>query len=94
MVPSYATAPPLMYVGLLMLSQVTQLDFKDSVDTLSGLICAVFIMLSCNVVTGITIGFGCLVVGRLIAGEQDKLNSGTILIALLLWLFYAVGWAI
>lgn len=94
LVPSYATAPPLMYIGLLMLSQVTQLNFKDSVDTLSGLVCAVFIMLSCNVVTGITLGFGCLVVGRLIAGEWDKLNGGTLLIALLLWLFYAGGWAI
>jgi adenine/guanine/hypoxanthine permease len=94
LVPSYATAPPLMYVGLLMLSQVTQLNFQDNVDTLSGLVCAVFIMLSCNVVTGITLGFGCLVVGRFIAGEQDKLNVGTILIAVLLGLFYAVGWAI
>jgi AGZA family xanthine/uracil permease-like MFS transporter len=94
LVPSYATAPALMYVGLLMLGQVTHLNFKDSVDALSGLVCATFIMLSCNVVTGITLGFGCLVVGRLIAGEQDKLNGGTILIALLLWLFYAVGWSI
>lgn len=94
LVPNYATAPSLMYVGLLMLGNVTQLDVNDKIEMLSGLVCAVFIMLSCNVVTGITLGFGCLVVGRLVAGESEKLNSGTLLIAGLLWLFYLGGWAI
>ena len=32
LVPVYATAPALMYVGLLMLSNVTKLDFNDFVD--------------------------------------------------------------
>ncbi|MEW9809804.1 MAG: NCS2 family permease [Candidatus Symbiodolus clandestinus] len=94
LVPNYATAPSLMYVGLLMLGNVTQLDVNDKIEMLSGLVCAVFIMLSCNVVTGITLGFGCLVVGRLVAGESENLNSGTLLIAGLLWLFYLGGWAI
>ena len=75
--PAYATALALMYVGLLMLGNVTKLDFNDSVDALSGMLCAVFIVLTCNIVTGIMLGFVALVVGRLFAAEWKKLNIGT-----------------
>ena len=94
LVPAYATAPALMYVGLLMLGNVTKLDFNDSVDALSGMLCAVFIVLTCNIVTGIMLGFVALVVGRLFAAEWKKLNIGTVIIALALVIFYAGGWAI
>ena len=80
LVPAYATAPALMYVGLLMLSNVSKLDMNDSVDALSGLICAVFIVLTGNIVTGIMLGFTSLVVGRVISGDWRKLNVGTVTI--------------
>ncbi|MDH0176852.1 NCS2 family permease [Aeromonas dhakensis] len=94
LVPAYATAPALMYVGLLMLGNVTKLDFNDSVDALSGMLCAVFIVLTCNIVTGIMLGFVALVIGRLFAAEWKKLNIGTVIIAVALVVFYAGGWAI
>ena len=94
LVPAYATAPALMYVGLLMLGNVTKLDFSDSVDALAGMLCAVFIVLTCNIVTGIMLGFVALVVGRLFAAEWKKLNVGTVIIAAALVIFYAGGWAI
>lgn len=94
LVPSYATAPALMYVGLLMLSNVSRLDFEDFVGAMSGLICAVFIVLTANIVTGIMLGFGTLVLGRLISSEFNKLNLGTVIIAVVLVAFYALGYAI
>ena len=94
LVPSYATAPALMYVGLLMLSSVSRLHMDDLVDSLAGLVCAVFIVLTCNIVTGIMLGFCTLVIGRLVAGEWRKLNIGTVAIAVALAAFYAGGWAI
>ncbi|NBN85875.1 NCS2 family permease [Proteus sp. G2300] len=94
LVPAYATAPALMYVGLLMLGNVTKLDFGDFVDAMSGMVCAVFIVLTCNIVTGIMLGFGCLVIGRVFAGEWRKLNVGTVLITIALVAFYAGEWAI
>ena len=84
LVPAYATAPALMYVGLLMLSNVAKIDFNDFVDAMSGLVTAVFIVLTCNIVTGIMLGFGGLVIGRLFAGEWRKLNIGTVIIAVAL----------
>lgn len=94
LVPAYATAPALMYVGLLMLSNVSKLDLNDSVDALSGLMCAVFIVLTSNIVTGIMLGFSALVIGRVISGDYKKLNVGTVIIAIVLVAFYAGGWAI
>ncbi|MDB0508285.1 NCS2 family permease [Ralstonia solanacearum] len=94
LVPSYATAPALMYVGLLMLSGVSKLHMDDMVDALAGLVCAVFIVLTCNIVTGIMLGFCTLVIGRIVAGEWRKLNAGTVAIAVALAAFYAGGWAI
>ena len=84
-----------MYVGLLMLSNVAKIDFADFVDAMSGLITAVFIVLTCNIVTGIMIGFASLVIGRPVSGEWRKLNIGTVVIAVaLVVVFYAGGWAI
>ncbi|WP_340616921.1 NCS2 family permease [Xenorhabdus entomophaga] len=94
LVPAYATAPALMYVGLLMLSNVRKLNFDDSIDAMSGLLCAVFIVLTCNIVTGIMLGFSVLVVGRILSGEWRKLNIGTVILTIALVIFYAGNWAI
>ena len=93
-VPNYATAPALMYVGLLMLSNVSKLNFDDIVGAMSGLICAVFIVLTANIVTGIMLGFATLVIGRIVSGDAKRLNVGTVVIAVVLVAFYACGWAI
>lgn len=81
-------------VGLLMLSNVSKLDFNDFIDAMAGLVCAVFIVLTCNIVTGIMLGFVTLVVGRVFAREWQKLNIGTVIITAALVAFYAGGWAI
>lgn len=94
LVPAYATAPALMYVGLLMLGSINRLRMDDSIDALAGLACAVFIVLTCNIVTGIMLGFCTLVIGRIAAGEFRKLNVGTVAIAAALAAFYLGGWAI
>ena len=72
LVPGYATAPALMYVGLLMLSNVSKLDFDDFVGAMSGLVCAVFIVLTANIVTGIMLGFAALVIGRIVSWRCEK----------------------
>ena len=77
-----------------MLSNVSKVDFDDFVGAMSGLICAVFIVLTANIVTGIMLGFAALVVGRVVSGDFKRLNIGTVVIAVVLVAFYACGWAI
>ncbi len=94
LVPNYATAPALMYVGLLMLSNVSKLDFDDFIGAMAALVTAVFIVLTANIVTGIMLGFTTLVLGRVMAGEMEKLTIGTVIIAVILVVFYLGGFAI
>ncbi len=91
LVPAYATAPALMYVGLLMLSNVAKVDFNDFVDAMSGLLTAVIIVLTCNIVTGIMIGFASLVVGRLFAGNGASSTSAPSLLLSRWWRFTPVA---
>lgn len=94
LVPTYATAPALMYVGLLMLGNVKELNFKDQVGFMSGLISAVFIILSANIVTGIMLGFCSIVIGRVVTRDWARLNVGTVLIAIGLFAYYVSGLAL
>ncbi|MFC6275981.1 NCS2 family permease [Psittacicella hinzii] len=95
LVPFYATAPALIYVGLLMLSHIKELNFKDdNIGALSALVTATFIAFTANIVTGLMMGFTCLVVGRIVSGQFKKLNLGTLIIALILFGFYVSGLAI
>ena len=94
LVPAYATAPALMYVGLLMLSNVAKLDFEDKVDAMSGLTCAIGIVLSANIVTGMTLGFSTYFIGRVFSGGWRKLGPGVSLVTVALVIFYLGGWAI
>ncbi|HAH13382.1 MAG TPA: permease, partial [Pantoea agglomerans] len=59
-----------------------------------GLVTEVIFVLAGSIGTGIVMGFDCLVVGRLFAGELRKLNVGAVIIAIALVAFYAGGWAI
>ncbi|WP_455262310.1 hypothetical protein [Neisseria sp.] len=77
-----------------MLSNVSKLDFDDFVGAISGLICAVFIVLTSNIVIGIMLGFAALVIGRIVSGDIKRLNVDTVIIAIVLVAFYAGGWAI
>ena len=77
-----------------MLSGVAKLDFSDFVDAMAGLITAIFIVLTANIVTGIMLGFATLVIGRVVSGDFKRLNVGTVLIAIALVAFYVGGWSI
>ena len=77
-----------------MLGNVSKLNFDDTVDALAGLTCAIFIVLSANIVTGIMFGFSTYVIGRIFSGEWRKLNIGVTSIAAGLVIFYLGGWAI
>jgi AGZA family xanthine/uracil permease-like MFS transporter len=53
-IPSFATAPALIYVGMLMVSAVTQMKFEgDLADTLGGYMAIVMMPLAYSIATGI-----------------------------------------
>lgn len=77
-----------------MLQNVAKLNCNDVVDTMSGLVCAVFIVFTCHIATGLIFGFVTLIIGRIFAKEWHRLNVSTLILTLLLVIFYYGGLAI
>ena len=57
MVPPYATAGVLIYVAIIMLSDVERLDWSDSSEILPSLIIIIMIPLTFSIANGIALGF-------------------------------------
>ena len=56
-IPSFATTPAMLFVGLLMLSAVTQMDFDgDVADSIGGFLAIVMMPFAYSIATGIMFG--------------------------------------
>ncbi len=93
LVPSYAIAPALVRRSADALLR-QQAAHGRTVDTMSGLVCAVYIVLSANIVTGHHARVLHAGGGTRDRREYRKLNVGTVAIAAVLAVFYLGGWAI
>jgi AGZA family xanthine/uracil permease-like MFS transporter len=76
MVPSYATAGALVYVAILMLSGMEQLDWSDNTELLPALIMIIMIPLTFSIANGIAIGFISYVVLKLAARKVADVSLG------------------
>ena len=77
-VPQEATAPALIVVGFLMLSQVRELDFEDVGSALPAFITLLAIPLTFNIARGIALGFLAYVLIALFQGRAAR-------VPILLW---------
>ncbi len=69
-IPSFATAPAMMFVGLLMLSSITQMSFEgDIADTIGGFVAVVFMPLTYSIANGIMFGMLSWVILKICTGK-------------------------
>ncbi len=87
MVPSYATAPALIMVGLFMMKEVRQIDFGCMEEAFPAYIIMVMIALSYSISTGLAFGFVSFVVIKLVLGKITQVKPAMWTIALLSLLF-------
>jgi AGZA family xanthine/uracil permease-like MFS transporter len=76
MVPAFATAGALVYVALLMMSGMRDLDWDDPTELLPALLTIVMIPLTFSIANGIAIGFITYVGVKLLVGRQAEISSG------------------
>jgi AGZA family xanthine/uracil permease-like MFS transporter len=76
MVPAFATAGALVFVALLMMSGMRDLDWDDPTELLPALLTIVMIPLSFSIANGIAIGFITYVGVKLLVGRQAEISSG------------------
>ena len=76
MVPAYATSGALIYVAILMLSGLENLNWKKLSDLLPALIIIVMIPLTFSIADGIALGFLSYITLKVGSGEFNKITYG------------------
>ncbi len=74
-IPSFATAPALIYVGMLMVSSVTQMKFgEDPADTLGGYMAMIMMPLAYSIATGIMFAMLTWVIVKVLTGKAKDVS--------------------
>ena len=82
-IPSAATAPALIIVGLLMLEPVKQIPFDDFSESIPAFICLIMMPITYSIANGILLGMIAYVLMNLICGKHKKLTIPMIILAVL-----------
>ena len=87
-IPSAATAPALIIVGLLMMEQVKNIPFDDFSESIPACVCMIMMPLTYSISNGILIGMITYVLMNVICGKFKKLSPAIYVLAVLFILKY------
>ena len=87
-IPEFATAPALIMVGFLMISQITKINFNDLTEAFPCLLAIIVMPLSYNIADGICFGFIAWTGVNLACGRRDRVNAILIVFSILFLLKY------
>lgn len=91
MVPSEAASPVLVFVGFLMISQVTDIDWTDASLGIPAFLTMVLMPFSYSITTGIGIGFLAFVFIRLVTGRTKEVHPLMWVVAAMFVLYFVQG---
>ncbi len=81
-IPSFATAPALVIVGLMMLESVLKIDFTDYTESVPAYICIIAMPFMYSISEGICMGVISYVVINLVTGKAKEKKVSAILVVL------------
>ncbi|MGN0299559.1 MAG: NCS2 family permease [Lachnospiraceae bacterium] len=82
-IPSYATAPALIFVGFLMVSSILKINFDDLSEAIPAYLCMIGMPLFYSISEGIAIGIISYVIINLCGGNKKKVSPLMIVLALI-----------
>ena len=88
-IPAQATAPALVLVGVMMMTDVSKLHLGDFADAVPAFVCIALMPLTYSISDGILMGLIAYVLLRIFAGRYRELKLGMIVLAVLFVLKYA-----
>ncbi|TNV21557.1 NCS2 family permease [Buttiauxella sp. B2] len=83
MVPSYATAGALIFVGVLMTASLARIDWNDLTESVPAFITTVMMPFTFSITEGIALGFMAYCIMKLFTGRLRELNICVVAVALL-----------
>lgn len=90
MIPSEATAPALILIGLLMITGVKDIDFSDFTEAFPAFATIVFTIFTSSISNGISIGILAYLFTKVLAGKFKELNWGIYILAIPLLLYFII----
>lgn len=90
-VPAIATAPALIFVGLLMGQSLRNIPYDDLTETLTAILTALAIPLFFSITHGLAIGMILYLVMQLATGKAKEVNWMTYIIGAMFIAFYVIG---
>jgi len=87
-IPSYATAPALLFVACLMLRSIIDIDWNDITEFAPAVIVVVVMPLTLSITDGIGFGFISYAAIKLLTGRFDEVNAAVLTLALIFVLKY------
>ena len=82
-IPGFATAPALLFVGFLMITAVTQIDFDNLTEAIPAYLCLLAMPLMYSISDGIAVGVISYVVINLACGKAKKITPLMYVLAVL-----------
>lgn len=83
LIPTYATATALIYVGVLMMASVKNIDWSDPAKALPGFLTIAVMVMTYNISYGIAFGLiSCLII-KIFTGKIKEINPATWVISIL-----------
>ena len=82
-IPAAATAPVLVLVGLMMMSNIWKIDFFDYKESIPAFVCIIFMPLAYSISDGILLGHLTYVIVNLLSGHHKNMTTGMYVLALI-----------
>ncbi|MEX0591386.1 MAG: NCS2 family permease [Xanthobacteraceae bacterium] len=90
MIPAYATAAALLYVAIMMMRGLADIDWKDMTEYAPAVVAAVAMPLTYSIATGIGLGFITYAVLKILAGKAQDASPAVMILAVLFAIYFAV----
>jgi AGZA family xanthine/uracil permease-like MFS transporter len=82
MIPSAATAPALVLVGLFMITPIKNIDFEDYTEAIPAFLTIIMMPLAYSIADGIMFGLIGYVILKLLSGKSKDVSLVTIIVAI------------
>ncbi|TXH55211.1 MAG: NCS2 family permease, partial [Bacteroidia bacterium] len=86
-VPSYATSPILILVGMLMMTHLRKIDLKHMEDFIATILTIIMMPLAFSITAGAVFGIISYTILKILVGKYHELNKGLLVVAIC-----CIGW--
>ncbi|MGY8956133.1 MAG: NCS2 family permease [Alphaproteobacteria bacterium] len=91
LVPRFATAPALLFVAVLMVRGLTEIDWEDVTEYAPAVLAAVIMPFTFSIAHGIAFGFIAYAAGKLLSGRFSEASPAVYVLAVIFGLLYGFG---